>query len=69
MTGIKDKFMSLHLSNKFSSVTIVDGTQSPVLGDRVVQATSSLNLTIVLYVLKFPVKLLSISQFTKQTTA
>jgi len=36
VTGIKDKFTSLHLSTKISSVNIADGTQSPVLGDRVV---------------------------------
>ena len=36
MTGIKDKFTSF--------VNIVTGTQSPILGDGVVQATLSLNL-------------------------
>ena len=66
MTGIKDKFTSLHLFTQFSSVNIADGTQSPVLGDEVVQVTPSLNLKNVLYVPKFPVSLLSISQFTKQ---
>ena len=55
MTGIKDKFTSLHLSSKFPSVNIADGTQSPLLGDGIVQATSSLNLTNVLYVPKFSV--------------
>jgi len=66
MTGIKNKFISLHLYTQFSSVNIVDGTQSLVLGDGVVQATPSLNFKNVLYVLKFYVSLLSISQFTKQ---
>jgi len=66
MTGIKDKFTSLHLSTQFFSVNVADGTQSPVLGDGIVQATPSLNLKNVLYVLKFHVSLLSISQFTKQ---
>ena len=66
MTGIEDKFTSLHLFTQFSSVNIVDGTQSLVLCDGVVQATSSLNLKNVLYVSKFPISLLSISQFTKQ---
>ena len=66
MTGIKDKFTFLHPSIQFSSVNIVDGTQSSVLDDGVVQATPSWNLKNVLYFLKFPVSLLSISQFTKQ---
>jgi len=30
MTGIQIKFDSLHLSNKFSSVNIADGTQFPI---------------------------------------
>ena len=59
MTSIKDKFTSLHFFNQFSSVHIVDGTQSHVLDDEVVQATPSLNLRIVLYVKKFPISLLS----------
>jgi len=66
MTGIKDKFTFLHLFTQFSSVNIADDTESPVLGDEAVQATPSLNLKNVLYVLKFLVSLLSISQFTKQ---
>ena len=61
MIGIKDKFNFLHLFTKISSVNIADGTQSLVLGDGVVQATPSLNLKNVLYVLKFSVSLLSIS--------
>jgi len=61
MTGIKDKFISLHISNEFPSVNIVDGTQCVVLGNKVVQATPSLNLTNELYNPKFPVSLLSIS--------
>ena len=65
MTGIKKKFVSLNLSNKFLSVSIIDGTQSLVLGNGVVQGTPSLTLTDVLYVPKFHVSLLSISQFTK----
>ena len=36
-----------------------------LLGNKVVQATPSLTLTDVLYVPRFPVSLLSISQFTK----
>jgi len=66
MTGIKDKFTSSHFFTQFSSVNIVDGTQSPVLSDGVVQATPFLNLKNVLCVLKFSISLLSISQFTKQ---
>jgi len=68
MTGIKQKSVSLNYSNKFRSVNIADGSQSPVLGNRVVRATLSLTLIDVLYVLKFLVSLLSISQFTKQNT-
>ena len=66
MTSIKDKFISLHIFNQFSSVNIVDGTRSLVLGNKVVHATPSLNLTDVLYVPIFFITLLSISQFTKQ---
>jgi len=36
-------------------VKIVDGTHSPVLGNGVVQATSFLTVTNVLYVSQFPV--------------
>ena len=39
MTGIKQKLVLLHLSNKLPSVNIVDGTKSPVLGNGVVQGT------------------------------
>jgi len=56
MTIIKDKFISLHLSNQFPFVNIADGTQSPVLDNGVVQATPSLNLTNVLYVQKISYK-------------
>ena len=69
MTGIKDKFTSLHFSTKFSSVNVVDGTQSPVLGDGVVQVTLSFNLKNVLYVPKFSVNLLSISNLPNNITA
>jgi len=65
MTGIKNKFTSIHLFTQFSSVNIANGTQSPVLDDGVVHATPSLNLKNILYVLKFSVRLLSISQFIK----
>jgi len=65
MPGIKDKFTFSHLSTQFSSVNIADGTQSHVLGDGVAQATPSLNLKNVIYVPKFLVSLLSISQFIK----
>jgi len=36
MTRIKDKFISLHLSNQFLFVNIVDDTQSYVLGNVIV---------------------------------
>jgi len=65
MTCIKNKFIYVYLFTQFYSVNIADSTQFLVLGDGVVQATSSLNLKNVLYVPKFPVSLLSISQFTK----
>jgi len=57
----------MHLSTQISSVNIANGTQSSVLGDEVVQGTPSLNLKNVLYVPKFSVSLLSISQFIKTT--
>jgi len=63
--GTKQEFVSLNLSCLHPSVKIVDGTHSPVLGNGVVQATSSLTLTDILYVPRFSVSLLSISQFTK----
>jgi len=65
MRGIKQKFVSLNLSNVHLSIKIADGSHSPVLGNRVVQATPSLTLTDVLYVPLFPISLLSISQFSK----
>ena len=65
MTSIKQKIISLNLSNKIPSVNIVNDTQSPVLGNGIVQTTPSLTLTVLLYVPKFSVGLLSISQFTK----
>ena len=68
MTDIKQKFISLNLSNKFSSVNIVDGIQTTVLGKGVVHATPSSTLIDVLYVLKFLVSILSISQFTKHNS-
>jgi len=61
-------FVSLNLSNKSPYVNIVYGTQSPVLGNRVVQAIPSLALTDIIYILKFLISLLSISQFTKKIT-
>ena len=53
------------MSNVYPSIKIADGTQSPLLGNGVVQATLSLTLTDLLYVPRFSVSLLSISQFTK----
>jgi len=64
MTGIKQKFVSLNLSNKFHPVNIVDGTQLPASGSGVAQATPTLALTDVLYILKFSINLLFINQFT-----
>jgi len=68
MTGITQKFISLNMSNAHPSVKIVDATHSPVLGNRVFQATPSLILTDVLYVSRFSINLLSISELTKITT-
>jgi len=65
MTGIKQKFVLLNLSSILPFVKIADGIHSLVLYNGVVQATPSLNLTEVLYVPRFSVSLLSISQFTK----
>jgi len=69
MTDIKQKFVSLKLSNKFSPVNIADDTQSPVVSNGVVQATLPLTLTDVLFVPKFSISLLSISQFIYIITA
>jgi len=49
MAGIKEKIMSLNLSNTYPSVKITDGSHSLVLGNGVVHATSSLTLADVLY--------------------
>jgi len=64
MTCIKQKFILLNFFNKFLPVNIIDGTQAPISSNGVVQTTPSLILTDVQYVPKFPVSLLSISQFT-----
>jgi len=66
MACIQNKFDSLNLSKKISSVNIADDTQSRMFGNEVVHASPSLTFTGALYVLKFPVSLFSISQFTKQ---
>ena len=65
MAGTKQKFVSLNLLRVHSSVKIIDVTHSLVLGNRVVQTTPSLTLNGVMYVPRFLVSLLSISQFTK----
>ena len=71
MPGIKDKIHSfslsthMSLSTHISHVNIVDGTLCSVFGKGIVHATSSLSLNNVLYVLKFHVSLLSISQIPK----
>ena len=66
MTGITQKFVSLNMSTAHPSVKIADATHSPVLGNEVIQSTPSLTLTDVLYVSRFLVSLLFISQLTKQ---
>ena len=65
MSGIKQKFASLKISNTYPFVKKADGTQPPVLDNGVFQPTPFLTFTDVLYISKFPVSLLSISQFTK----
>jgi len=45
MTGTKQNFISLNLSNTYLFIKIIDGTQSPILGNEVVHVTSSLTLT------------------------
>jgi len=64
MTCIKDKIIYIFPIN-FLLLTLLM-VQSPILGNGAVQATPSLNLTNVLYVPKFSVSLLFISQFSKQ---
>ena len=51
MTDITQKFVSLNMFIIHPSVKIVDGTHSLVLGNRVVQATPSLTLTNIIYIL------------------
>ena len=53
------------MSRVHPSVKIDDGTHSPVLENEIVQVTPFLTLTDVLYVPRFSVSLLSLSQFTK----
>jgi len=65
MTNIKEKFVSLNMSAAHPSVIIADGTHLPILGNEIVQANPSLILTDVLYVPRFSVSLLSISQLNK----
>ena len=67
MIGIKDKFTSLHLFTQFFSVNITDGTQSPILGEGVVQDTPSLNLKKCVICFKISYKLV-IHQPVYQTT-
>ena len=59
-----------HLSNlsHITSVMITDGHSYSVSGEGVVQASSHIRLDNVLYVLDFPVNLLSISVITTQLT-
>jgi len=49
----------------YPSVKIANGTHSPVLDNEIVLANPSLTLTDVLYVPRFPVSFLSISQLTE----
>ena len=65
MTGIKDNFNSLSLSNHIPSVNVVDGIFFSVLGEGIVHVTSSLALNNMLHAPKFPIRLLTYSQITK----
>ena len=62
---LKINFIFLSLSSHILLVNIADGTVSSVLGKGIIHAISSLALNNVLYVLKFFVSLLSISQIPK----
>ena len=64
MTSTRDLFSSLSSASSTPSVSTVDGSLCSVFGG-IVEVSSSLNLTNVLYMPNFPINLLSISKITK----
>ena len=66
MSCTKNLFTRLSQLSDIRFVTIADGRSSPIIGERVVQASLQLSLEKFLYVLDFPVNLFSISAITKQ---
>lgn len=65
MIGIKNKFTSLHFSNKYPLINIANGSSATVVSDGTVHAASSLTLNNILFVPTFTISLLSISQIAK----
>ncbi|KAL0283535.1 UNVERIFIED_CONTAM: Retrovirus-related Pol polyprotein from transposon RE2, partial [Sesamum radiatum] len=65
LTCNRSHFLTLSTSPKFPPVRLADGSYSPISGSGTVQPTTYLTLTNVLFALKFPVNLLSISQLIK----
>ena len=63
MTGSRDLYS--RISQDIRSVSIADGRTCRVSGQGTIRATSQLTLDKALYVLEFPVNLLSISSITK----
>lgn len=63
--GFMGKFISLYFLNKYPPIYIIDSSSSPVVGERVMCATTSLIVDDFLLVPKFLVSWLSISQITK----
>lgn len=65
MTGNSNVFSTYSPSSPGATVTLADGSFVPVLGRGSAVATSSLPLSSILYLPKFPFNLLSISQITR----
>ena len=65
MIGTKDLFVSLSGTPSTPSVSIADGSLCSILGEGVIQTSSSLNIDNVLYVPNFHTNLLSFSKITK----
>ena len=65
MSSTHSVFSALSYSISTLSVTVANGTRSPVCGQGNVFLPNNLTLRDVLYVVNFPVNLLSVNQFTK----
>ena len=65
MTGTPSILNSYHLDPSIPDVHIADGRPCPVKGSSITRATFTLQLHNVLYVIGFPINLLSISAITK----